>query len=415
MSKTTCCVVGGGPAGMMLGLLLARAGVEVTVLEKHGDFLRDFRGDTVHASTLTLLDELGLGPAFERVPHRKVEQVYLALDQGVQPIGDLRRLPGRHQHIALVPQWDFLDLLADAARAEPTFSLRMNTEVTGLIERDRKVIGVDYRNPDGSAGHLYADLVVGCDGRSSVVRDRTRLRVRSYGVPVDVWWFRLPRHEGDPSGAGGRVSGGKMFVLIDQGAFFQVGTIIPKGTDASLRSRSVAAFRTEIVEQFPWLSDRVDALRSWDDVKLLTVEIDRLRRWYDDGVLCIGDAAHAMSPVGGVGINLAIQDAVATARLLASPLLAGTLSREDLAKVQARRMWPAAVVQSAQAFIHKQFLRRVTTGEVSVTDAAKLPAPIRLLQRFPSLQGIPAYAVAIGLRPEHAPDFARREPEAAVA
>ncbi|MBM7784853.1 FAD-dependent oxidoreductase [Tenggerimyces flavus] len=415
MPKTTCCVVGGGPAGMMLGLLLARAGIEVTVLEKHGDFLRDFRGDTVHASTLTLLDELGLGPAFERVPHRKVEQVYLALDQGLQPIGDLRRLPGRHQHIALVPQWDFLDLLADAAREEPTFELRMNTEVTGLIERDRKVIGVDYRNPDGSAGHLYADLVVGCDGRSSVVRDRTRLRVRSYGTPVDVWWFRLPRHEDDPSGAGGRVSGGKMFVLIDQGAFFQVGTIIPKGADAELRQASIATFRNEVVEQFPWLEDRVDALRDWNDVKLLTVEIDRLRRWYDDGVLCIGDAAHAMSPVGGVGINLAIQDAVATARLLAEPLRDGKLGREDLAKVQARRMWPAAVVQSAQAFIHKQFLRRVTTGAADVSDATKLPAPLRLLQRFPSLQGIPAYAVAIGLRPEHAPDFARREPEAAVA
>jgi 2-polyprenyl-6-methoxyphenol hydroxylase-like FAD-dependent oxidoreductase len=415
MPRTTCCVVGGGPAGMMLGLLLARAGVEVTVLEKHGDFLRDFRGDTVHASTLTLLDELGLGPAFERVPHRKVEQVSLALDQGLVPIGDLRRLPGPHQHIALVPQWDFLDLLADAARAEPTFTLRMNTEVTGLIERGRTVVGVDYRDADGTSGHLYADLVVGCDGRSSVVRERSRLRVRSFGVPVDVWWFRLPREESDPSGAAGRVAGGKMFVLIDRGDYFQVASVIPKGSDAELREQDIATLRSELSEQFPWLGSRVEELRSWDEVKLLTVKIDRLRRWYDDGVLCIGDAAHAMSPVGGVGINLAIQDAVATARLLAEPLRDGTLSRGDLAKVQSRRMWPTVVIQSAQAFIHRQFLRQATTGSVDVSDASKLPAPIRLLQRYPSLQGIPAYAVAIGLRPEHAPEFARREPEPLVA
>jgi 2-polyprenyl-6-methoxyphenol hydroxylase-like FAD-dependent oxidoreductase len=400
---------------MMLGLLLARAGVEVTVLEKHGDFLRDFRGDTVHASTLNLLDELGLGPTFERLPHRLVEHASLSVGPDQLPIGDLRRLPGRHKHIALVPQWDFLDLLADAAHVEPTFTLRMNTEVVGLIRRGRKVVGVDFRNPDGTSGHLYADLVVGCDGRTSVVRDATKLRVRSFGVPLDVWWFRLPRHEGDLEGANGRVAGGKMFVLLDRGDYFQIGTIIPKGSDAELRERDIATFRAELLEHFPWLDGRVEELRSWDDIQLLTVRIDRLRRWYADGVLCIGDSAHAMSPIGGVGINLAIQDAVAAARLLAEPLRTGTLRREDLAKVQARRMLPTVVTQRAQALIQGQFLQRVTTGGVDLSDSGKLPAPVRLLQRFPSLQGIPGYAIAIGLRPEHAPDFARRAPEAAVA
>lgn len=408
--STSCCVVGGGPAGMVLGLLLARAGVAVTVLEKHGDFLRDFRGDTVHPSTLTLLDELGLGDEFAEVPHRLVDRVQVQTDDGVLPIGDFRRIPGPHKHLALVPQWDFLDLLADAGREEPTFTLRMRTEATGLLSDRGRVTGVRYRGPDGSTGELPADLTVACDGRRSALRDAAGLRARSFGVPMDVWWFRLPRHDGDPEGGLGRFGSGQGIVVIDRGDYFQTAFLIRKGSDAALRSEGIESFRRRVTAMLPWLGDRAATVRSFDDVALLDVRLDRLRRWFAPGLLCLGDAAHAMSPVGGVGINLAVQDAVAAARRLAGPLRGGTVGRRDLALVQARRWLPTTVTQTVQRVIHAQVLGRALRGDIELIGSGdgRLPLPIRLLQRFPVLQAVPATAVGIGLLPEHAPGFARR-------
>ncbi|GAA4028154.1 FAD-dependent oxidoreductase [Allokutzneria multivorans] len=405
--RTTCVIAGGGPAGMVLGLLLARAGVEVTVLEKHADFLRDFRGDTVHPSTLTLLDELGLGERFERVPHRKVDRMRVMLDSGIAPFGDMSRIPGKHKHIALVPQWDFLDLIAEAGREEPTFSLRMSTSVTRLVKRGTRVAGVEYRTADGRTGELHADLVVACDGRHSTARAGAGLTSRSFGVPMDVWWFSLPRGEEDPQGGLGRFSSGEVAVLIDRGEYFQCAYLIRKGSDATVRAEGIEAFRRRVVRLIPWLADRIDAVESLDDVKLLDVKLERLRRWHAEGLLCIGDAAHAMSPVGGVGINLAVQDAVAAARILAEPLRRGTLTAKDLAKVQRRRWLPTALTQGMQRVIHKQVLGK-TLGTANAPTPGGTPLPIRLLRRFPLLQAIPATLVGIGVLPEHAPDFARR-------
>ncbi|MFB9908005.1 FAD-dependent oxidoreductase [Allokutzneria oryzae] len=406
MERTTCVIAGGGPAGMVLGLLLARAGVEVTVLEKHADFLRDFRGDTVHPSTLDLLDELGLGEKFAQVPHRRVDKMQVMLDSGIAQVADMSRIRSRHKYIAFVPQWDFLDMMADAGKAEPTFTLRMSTEVTGLVRRGGKVVGVHYRTADGRTGELHADLVVACDGRHSTARAGAGLKSRSFGVPMDVWWFRLPRHEGDPSGGLGRFGQGQAAVLIDRGDYFQTAYLIKKGSDATVRAEGVEAFRERVVNMVPWLADRIDAVESLDDVKLLDVRLERLTRWHTDGLLCIGDAAHAMSPVGGVGINLAVQDAVAAARLLAGPLYRGTLTTKDLARVQRRRWLPTALTQSAQRLIHKQVLGKTLNGERPAMT--RVPRPIRILQRFPWLQVIPATAVGLGVLPEHAPEFARR-------
>ncbi|HEV7450291.1 MAG TPA: FAD-dependent oxidoreductase [Pseudonocardiaceae bacterium] len=410
MERTTCCVVGGGPAGMMLGLLLARAGVAVTVLEKHGDFLRDFRGDTVHPSTLTLLDELGLGAEFAKIPHRLVERVQIQVGDHLVQVADFRRIPGPHKHLALVPQWDFLDLLAAAGRAEPTFTLRMHTEATGLVTEGNRVIGVRYRSTDGSGGELRADLTVACDGRRSVLRDAAGLRARAFGVPMDVWWFRLPRHEGDPEGVTGRFGSGQAIVLMDRGDYFQCGYLIRKGSDAALRAEGIEAFRRRVGAMISWLADRMGALRSFDEVALLDVRLERLRRWSTDGLLCLGDAAHAMSPVGGVGINLAIQDAVAAARLLAGPLRNAVPTRGDLDRVQLRRWAPTAATQALQRVAHARLLGPALTGDITLVGAGsgRPPLTIRLLQRFPLLQAVPATAVGIGLLPEHAPPFARR-------
>ncbi|MBP2476956.1 2-polyprenyl-6-methoxyphenol hydroxylase-like FAD-dependent oxidoreductase [Crossiella equi] len=406
---TGCVVIGGGPAGVVLGLLLARAGVEVTVLEKHGDFLRDFRGDTVHPSTLTLLDELGLAEEFAKVPHRLVNQLSVQLDGGLARVGDMRHLPGGHQHIAFVPQWDFLDMVAEAGRREPGFSLRMNTEVTGLLRENGKVVGVRWTDREtGAKGELRAELTVACDGRNSVARTAAGLRTREFGVPMDVWWFRLPRNEGEAEGALGRFSAGQALVLIDRGDYFQCAYLIRKGMDATLRAEGVEAFRERVKGLVPWLGDRVEEITSLEDAKLLDVRLNRLTRWYTDGLLCIGDAAHAMSPVGGVGINLAVQDAVATARLLAAPLRRGRVGTADLARVQRRRWFPTWLIQGAQRFIHKRFLGRALAGQVDASGATGMPKPIRFLQRFPRLQVVPAYLVGIGPLPEHAPVFARR-------
>jgi 2-polyprenyl-6-methoxyphenol hydroxylase-like FAD-dependent oxidoreductase len=407
MDRTTCCVVGGGPAGMVLGLLLARAGVDVTVLEKHGDFLRDFRGDTVHASTLRLLDELGLGEEFAKVPHQEITQLGIPVGPEETLPVDLTRLPGRHKCIAMVPQWHFLDLLAEAASSEPTFHLRMNTEATDLVTREGQVTGVSYRTKDGRTGEIQADLTVACDGRSSVLRARSGLGIKSFQVPMDAWWLRLPREEGDATGIGGAIGKKRMLVYFNRGDYFQIAFLIRKGSDADWRAGGVRAFRDSVAGLVPWLADRVDKIETLDDVKLLDVKLDRLSRWYSDGLLCIGDAAHAMSPVGGVGINLAVQDAVAAARILAAPLRRGTVSTRDLKKVQRRRTPGTVITQGVQQVLHKYAITPALSGRVDLTHG-KIPLPLRLLTRFPALRIVPGYLFAIGFRPEHAPMFARR-------
>jgi 2-polyprenyl-6-methoxyphenol hydroxylase-like FAD-dependent oxidoreductase len=398
---------------MMLGLLLARAGVDVTVMEKHADFLRDFRGDTVHASTLRLLDELGLASRFAQVPHRLIDTIRMKL-QGEPVDLDLSHLPGAHQHIALVPQWDFLEMLATAAEAEPNFRLLRSTEVTGVLRDggrdDGRVRGVTYRDGSGETKQMRAELTVACDGRTSTVRSAMGLVPQAFGAPMDVWWFRLPRQPDDPSGLAGIFSAGHGCILIDRGDYYQMAYIIPKGTDAELRAQGIEALHRVLVDMVPWLADRVGALESFDDVKLLDVQLNRLRRWYSDGVLLIGDAAHAMSPVGGVGINLAVADAVAAARLLAGPLRAGRvsgISRRQLARVQVRRWVPTAILQAVQRTIHAQ----VVAVAVAAKDqrAERGPARgVRLVSGSVALRRAIGYMVAIGPLPEHAPKFARR-------
>jgi 2-polyprenyl-6-methoxyphenol hydroxylase-like FAD-dependent oxidoreductase len=393
---TTCCIAGGGPAGMMLGFLLARAGVAVTVLEKHADFLRDFRGDTIHPSTLEVMHELGLLDAFLKLPHRRVERLGAVVGDTQVQIADFTHLPTRCKFIALMPQWDFLDFLADNGRRYPGFDLRMRAEVTDLIEEGSRVVGVRATTSDGEL-NIYATLVVGADGRTSVVRERGGLKVEDLGAPMDVLWMRLSRRESDGAEALGRIAAGKMMAMLDRGDYWQCAYVIPKGAAEEIRAKGIEAFRQAIVSVAPMMRDRVQELRSFDDVKLLTVKIDRLMQWHRPGLHCIGDAAHAMSPVGGIGINLAIQDAVAAANHLAAPLAAGTVSDDDLAAVQRRRMFPTRMTQRLQVFAQNNVLSRVLAS----TGALTPPWPVRLLGRCPMLQRIPARLVGLGIRPEH--------------
>jgi 2-polyprenyl-6-methoxyphenol hydroxylase-like FAD-dependent oxidoreductase len=401
--KTTCIVVGGGPAGMVAALLLARGGVEVTVLEKHADFLRDFRGDTVHPSTLRLLDELGLFERFDALPHTKLTGWGLDLPDGHKaPVIDFTRLRLPHRYMAMVPQWDLLDLLAEAGRDEPTFTLRMSTDVTGLLYESGRVVGVRYDGPDGP-GELRADLTIACDGRWSLCRREGGLVPRDFPVDADVWWFRLPKADGVGDTLLPRFKDGLFMGVIPRKDYLQVGYFLRKGADAQLRARGIEALREEIVNAIPELSEAVNGLESMDDVKLLDIKLNRLRRWYTDGLLCIGDAAHAMSPAGGVGINMAVQDAVAAARLLAAPLRDHRVTVKDLAAVQRRREFPTAVTQTFQRFLHAVMRRAI--------DSGKTPSPNKLLRvvaRLPQLSAIPAYVMGVGVRPEHAPQFARR-------
>ena len=403
--STTCAIAGGGPAGMILGLLLARAGVEVTVFEKHTDFLRDFRGDTVHPVTLRLLDDLGLFPRFDALPHSKFEKAEFDINGRQVTFVDFRRLHLPHRYIALVPQWDLLDLLAEAGKNEPTFTLRMHTEVTGLLRDGDTITGVRYQGPDGP-GELRAELTVGCDGRASTVRREAGLTAREYPVPFDVGWFRLDSKAEVKYQLTPRTSASLTLILIPREGYFQAGCFLPKGGEQQLHARGLDTFRSQVAELVPEAS--VENLRSWDDVKVLDVRVNRLRRWYKNGLLCIGDAAHAMSPAGGVGINLAVADAVATARLLADPLLAHRPTTRELAAVQRRRNLPAAITQAVQQVAARFLIPVVLRGEFKPPPPIVTNAAARLFSWIPSLAVIPAYAVGVGLRPEHAPQFARR-------
>ncbi len=393
--STTCCIVGGGPAGMILGYLLARAGIDVVVLEKHADFLRDFRGDTIHPSTLQVMEELGLLEALLKRPHNKASKLQVQIGEQSVTIADFTFLPPERAFIALMPQWDFLDFLADEAKRYSGFHLIMQANVTDLIEEGGRVTGVRATTAGGPFD-VSARLTVGCDGRKSTVRDKAGLEVEDIGTPIDVLWMRISRLPGDP-GFGGRISAGSFFAVLDRGDYFQLAYVIPKGDAERVMQAGLPAFRQTVAKALPFVASRVDELKSWDDVKLLTVAIDRLRTWYRPGLLCIGDAAHAMSPVGGVGINLAIQDAVATANLLWKPLKDGTLTEADLARVQTRREFPTRVTQSLQVQAQKRVIQPVLRS----TQPLASPWFLRLFDRLPVLQRIPARIVGIGVRPEH--------------
>lgn len=391
-----CCIAGGGPAGMMLGLLLARAGVEVLVLEKHADFLRDFRGDTIHPSTLEVMHELGLLNDLLKLPHQKAPQINGQFGNLKLTIADFTHLKTQCRFIAFMPQWDFLNFLADRAARYPTFSLRTHSEVTGLIEEAGHVVGVEAMSPDGPLT-VRASLVVGADGRHSTVRAQAGLQVEDLGAPMDVLWFRLSRRPGDSEYPIGRFDAGRIFIMLSRGDYWQCGFVIPKGSHAQTRERGLPAFRGDIAQLAPFMADRVDELQDWEEIKLLTVQVDRLRQWYRPGLLCLGDAAHAMSPVGGVGINLAIQDAIAAANLLAAPLRTNKLTTEDLRRVQQRREWPTHMTQRLQLAIQNRVISRVLHGKGQLSP----PIFIRFLARFPFLRRIPARLIGIGFRPEH--------------
>lgn len=344
--KVRCCIVGGGPAGMMLGFLLARAGVDVLVLEKHGDFLRDFRGDTVHPSTLELMYELGLLDEFLKRPHQELRKLAVQIGEERVVGADFSHLPTHAKFIAFMPQWDFLNFLAERARAYPEFKLRMQAEVFDLIEENGTVAGVRVKTPQGELG-VRSDLVVGTDGRHSTVRERAGLIVVDEGAPMDVLWMRISRKQSDPEQSMGRIDAGRMMVMLNRGDYWQCAFLIPKGGIEQTKAKGIESFCDEIVQLVPYFRYRVHELRSWDDVKLLTVKVDRLKQWFKPGLLCIGDAAHAMSPVGGVGINLAVQDAVAAANILAAPLRSGTVPSRLLERVQRRREFPTRVTKNA--------------------------------------------------------------------
>jgi 2-polyprenyl-6-methoxyphenol hydroxylase-like FAD-dependent oxidoreductase len=395
-NNVQCCIAGGGPAGLMLGFLMARAGVRTVVLEKHGDFLRDFRGDTIHPSTLTVLQDLGLLEAFLDLPHQEISELTGEVYGEAVMLADFRHLPAARPFMVLIPQWDFLDFIAREARRMPNFDLRLGAKALGVIEEGGAVVGVEVEQAAQRVA-IRADLVVAADGRHTTLRGSAGLASEDLGAPIDVLWFRLARSPADPSRTGGSIQPGAMLVTLNRDTYWQCAYVIAKGSLESLQAQGIAAFREKIVHVAPFLARAVPALANWDDVKLLSVQISRMPRWWREGFLCIGDAAHAMSPVGGVGINLAIQDAVAASNILVQPLLEKRLRSEDLAAVQRRREWPARVTQRAQVAVQNEVLSPV----LAATQApSHLPLPLKLLQRLPLLRRLPARLVGIGVRPE---------------
>ena len=392
--RVRCAIVGGGPAGMMCGYLLARAGVNAVVLEKHADFNRDFRGDTIHPSTLELMHELGLLDEFLKLPHQELREIRGVFNGHPVPMADFSRLPTQCKFIAFMPQWDFLTFLSAQAKRFPTFALHMQHEVVDLVFEGDRVVGVRAKTPNGERA-IYADLVIGADGRHAITHTRGGFELRDFGAPIDVLWMRLSKREGDAPQSLGFFQHGKLLVLIDRGDYFQVGFVIPKGGFDDVKQRGLRALQRDIVQLGPFLKDRITELDDWSKIRLLTVQINRLRQWCRDGLLCIGDSAHAMSPAGGVGINLALQDAVATANLLAAKLKQGALPVADLARVQKRRELPVRFIQALQVLIHRRINGR-TSGA-----GDKLPLLPRLFIWFPFLRAIPARLIGLGLRPEH--------------
>ncbi len=393
---TRCCIAGGGPAGMMLGLLLARAGIDVVVLEQHADFLRDFRGDTVHPSTMQVMHELGLLEGFLALPHSEVRSLAGQIGDDYVPLADFTHLPTRCKFVAFMPQWHFLDFLATEAERYPTFRLLMHTEANDLIREGDRMIGVSASGPDGPL-EIGAELIVGADGRHSRLRDAAGFEVVDRGAPMDVLWLRLSKTANDPEQTLGRVDAGRIFVMLDRGDYWQCAFVIPKGGIDAVHARGLEAFRDEIARLAPYLRDRVHEVGSWDDVKLLTVAVNRLDTWFRPGLLFIGDAAHAMSPVGGVGINLAIQDAVAAANILVPRLRQGAATLDDLRAVQRRREWPTRMTQRMQIAIQN----RVISNVLRSTGTLKPPWPVRMLGRCPVLRRLPARIIGMGFRPEH--------------
>jgi 2-polyprenyl-6-methoxyphenol hydroxylase-like FAD-dependent oxidoreductase len=391
-----CCIAGGGPAGMMLGYLLARAGVDVVVLEKHADFLRDFRGDTVHPSTLELMHELGLLDAFLALPHQKIQKISAQIGSASVSMADFSHLPTHCKYIAMMPQWNFLNFLAERGKHYINFDLRMQAEATDLIEDRGRVVGLRAKTPDGELA-IHADLIVGADGRHSTLRDRSGLESEDYGAPMDVLWFRITRKDTDEADAFGHVEAGKMLVMLDRGDYWQCAYVIAKGGIENVKATGLDAFRDGVVAMSPFLADRIGQLKSWDDIKLLSVSVDRLKKWWRPGLLCIGDAAHAMSPIGGVGINMAVQDAVAAANRLAAPLKAGKVTDADLAAIERRRTLPVRFTQWMQLTIQKRVISRVLLSE----QRPKPPLLFKLVGMFPFLRRIPARLIGVGIRPEH--------------
>tara|TARA_R110000824_G_scaffold401771_1_gene615628 strand:- start:317094 stop:318320 length:1227 start_codon:yes stop_codon:yes gene_type:complete len=398
---TTCCIAGGGPAGIMLGFLLARSGVEVTVLEKWPDFFRDFRGDTIHPSTMQLLKELGLLEKFLALPHDKTRRIGLHIGGEEIQLADFTHLKTGMPFIAFIPQWDFLNFLSKEAKQYPNFTLLMETEVTDVLTEEGRVAGVMAKDAEGTF-EIRADLTVGADGRHSTVREKANLRVLDSGAPIDVLWFKLPRKEDGTSISLGYVDGGEMMVLLNRTTYWQCAFLIQKGTFEALKAGGLEAFRKRIANHVPQLAESVEEIAEWDQVKMLSVAVDHLRTWYKPGLVCIGDAAHAMSPIGGVGINLAIQDAVGAANILA-PAFASPegVGMSDLARIQSRREWPARVVQKMQVYIHTHIMKPIlaTKGHI------RAPWQLRLFDRFSILRRLPAYVIGVGVRPEHISTF----------